>query len=127
MLYLLIENGKLISVCNYEPNIGDDDIKVIKYDGKIPADRIIYINGKIKDRDNYLFINDQYVPKTGTLETQINTNAEARKYLKNTDWLVIRHRDQVDLALETSLTEDEYKEILEKRQEAREKVVDYNG
>ena len=43
------------------------------------------------------------------------------------DWLVLRHQDQLALGIETSLTEEEYLELLKKRQEARTAVVDYKS
>jgi len=63
MNYLLIENGVLVGVSDYEPNIGNDDIQVITYSGNIPSERIIYIDGKIADSENYIFINNKYVKK----------------------------------------------------------------
>lgn len=48
---------------------------------------------------------------------------DARLFLISTDWKVIRHRDQVDNGLPTSLTDAEYQELLDARQEARGKVV----
>jgi hypothetical protein len=51
------------------------------------------------------------------------TNQELIQYLADTDWLVLRHRDQLELGLETSLSNDEFIEILRKRQESREMVV----
>ena len=57
----------------------------------------------------------------------LDTNAEAENYLTDTDWLVIRHRDQLALNKETSLTNEQYLNLLAKRQYAREKVVRYNG
>lgn len=128
MVYLLIdENENLVCVCDYEPNIGNDPLKIIEYDGKIPMERIIYLEGKIRDADNYLFINGEYIPKSKELETQISTNTEARIFLDESDWLVIRHRDQQELGIETSLTDDEYLNLLKKRQKARQKVVDYES
>ena len=41
MNYLLIENETLVGVYDYEPNIGNDDIQIIKYSGNIPKERII--------------------------------------------------------------------------------------
>ncbi len=46
MNYLLIENETLVGVCDYEPNIGNDDIQIIKYSGNIPKERILYLDGK---------------------------------------------------------------------------------
>ena len=125
VLYLLIKNETLLSVCNYEPNIDSDDIRIVKYSGKIPFDRIIYIDGKIRDKDNYIDINGKYILKTKTLETQLNNNQTSRQYLKNSDWLVIRHRDQLALGIKTTLSDEEYLNILKKRQLKRERVVNY--
>ena len=121
MIYLLIENNNLVGVCDYEPNIGDDNIQIIEYSGDIPKENIIYIDGKICNIEDYVFINEKYVKKTKAVSNLINTNSESR------NWLVIRHRDQVDLKQETSLTEDQYIDLLNKRQAARERVVEYGS
>ena len=125
MNYLLIENEKLVGVCDYEPNVGDDDIQVVAYSGNIPRERILYINGKIEDSDNYVFLNGKYVRKTKAIINLINTNEEAKNYLNDTDWIVIRHRDQLALGQTTSLTNEQYLDLLTKRQAARERVVEY--
>ena len=127
MLYLLIENENLVGICDYEPNIGDDDIKIIPYSGNIPMDRILYLNGKIADSENYVCINEKYVKKTKAVTNLLNTNTEVKNYLNDTDWLVIRHRDQLDLKQETSLTNEQYLDLLAKRQYARERVVEYES
>lgn len=125
MNYLLIENNELVGVCDYEPNIGTDNIQVLTYSGNIPQERILYIDGKIVDSENYILINNKYVKKTKAITELVNTNNESKKYLNETDWLVIRHRDQLDLKQETSLTHEQYLDLLAKRQAAREKVVNY--
>lgn len=125
MNYLLIENEQLVGVCDYEPNLGEDDIKVIPYSGNIPRERIIYINGKIQDSNNYVFINGKYVKKTNAILNILKTNEESENYLTDTDWLVIRHRDQLALGQTTSLTNEQYLDLLAKRQAAREKVNEY--
>lgn len=127
MVYLLIENNTLVGICDYEPNIGDDNIQIVEYSGDIPKENIIYINGKICNSDDYVFIDEKYVKRTKAVSDLINTNIEAKNYLSDTDWLVIRHRDQLDLKLQTSLTEDQYHDLLNKRQAARERVVEYGG
>ena len=70
-------------------------------------------------------MNNKYVKKTKAITELVNTNNESKKYLNETDWLVIRHRDQLDLKQETSLTHEQYLDLLAKRQAAREKVVNY--
>ena len=125
MNYLLIENEQLVGVCDYEPNIGEDDIQVVTYSGNIPRERILYINGKIVDSNNYVFINGNYVKRTKAIETLLKTNEESKNYLNDTDWMVIRHRDQLALGQTTSLTDEQYLDLLAKRQAAREKVTEY--
>lgn len=127
MNYLLIENEELVGVCDYEPNTGEDDIKVIKYSGNIPPERILYLDGKIVDSNDYVFVNNKYVKKTKAVTELLNTNAEAKTYLEDTDWLVIRHRDQLAMNQQTSLTDAQYLDLLNKRQAARERVVEYDG
>ena len=125
MNYLLIENDKCVGVCDYEPNVGNDNIQVITYSGNIPQERLIYVDGKVADMNNYTFINGKYVKKTKAIENLLNTNDEAKHYLSDTDWLVIRHRDQLALGQTTSLTNEQYLDLLTKRQAARERVVEY--
>ena len=48
---------------------------------------------------------------------------ELKNYLKDTDWLVIRHNDQLALGVTTSLSEEAFKDLLEKRQQVRENIV----
>lgn len=57
------------------------------------------------------------------IEEQKLRNRELRAYLGETDWLVIRHRDQLDAGIATSLSEAQFQELLTKRQDARDKVL----
>ena len=54
---------------------------------------------------------------------QEKINQEARQFLSSTDWKILRHRDQVDLGVTTSLTQDEFQLLLNERQLARQRVV----
>ena len=127
MNYLLIEEGNLVGICDYEPNIGNDNIQVIKYSENIPRERILYLNEKIVDSKDYVYINNKYIKNTKAVADLLEKNKTARNYLTDTDWLVIRHRDQIALGQETSLTTEQYLDLLAKRQVARESVVDYEG
>ena len=55
---------------------------------------------------------------------QQELNAQSRKLLQDTDYLVIRHIGQKALNLETSLTEQEYLALEQQRQEARESILE---
>jgi hypothetical protein len=48
--------------------------------------------------------------------------ADAKQFLNDTDWKVIRHRDQVDAGVSTSLSEVEFAQLLTERQAARDKI-----
>jgi len=48
--------------------------------------------------------------------------AEAKNYLLRTDYVSAQWRDEDELGIEHSRTEAEYRDILEKRQEARELI-----
>lgn len=56
-------------------------------------------------------------------QSQQSANVEAQSFLDNTDWKVLRHRDQQELGLPTSLTAQEFFELLQQRQQAREVIV----
>lgn len=44
--------------------------------------------------------------------------------LYSTDWAVIRHRDQVELQINTSLTVEQYQQLLQYRQQLRDAIPD---
>lgn len=54
---------------------------------------------------------------------QEKINEEALKFLANSDWKVIRHRDQQDLGIATSLTGEEFQDLLQERQMARNAIL----
>lgn len=47
---------------------------------------------------------------------------EAIAYLDNSDWQTIRHRDQKELGIRTTLTDTEFRALLTERQAARERA-----
>jgi hypothetical protein len=54
---------------------------------------------------------------------QEKSNAEAQAFLDSSDWKVLRHRDQQDMGLATSLSGEEFQELLQQRQMAREAII----
>jgi len=56
-------------------------------------------------------------------QEQERINQEAERFLNETDWMVIRHRDQLALGIPTSLTEAEFRQLLLDRQAARDQVI----
>lgn len=55
-------------------------------------------------------------------EDLAKAKADARKLLADTDWKVIRHRDQVDAGLPTSMSAEEFTQLLNDRQAARDSI-----
>lgn len=47
------------------------------------------------------------------------------EFLEQTDWLVARHRDQLDLGIETTLSNEEYQKLLTDRQAARDQTLEF--
>lgn len=50
------------------------------------------------------------------------TVAEARQLLADSDWKVMRHRDQIDAGVATSLTVEQFTQLLTDRQAARDLI-----
>lgn len=50
-------------------------------------------------------------------------NKEALSFLEGSDWKILRHKDQQDLGIATSLTAQEYQDLLQERQMAREAII----
>lgn len=64
----------------------------------------------------------EYIDDTEELAREA-ANVEAMTFLQSTDWKILRHRDQQDLGLPTSLGADEFQELLRQRQMAREAII----
>lgn len=71
-----------------------------------------------KPHDKAVFINNEWVINADTYLSELD-KSEAIAFLQDTDWKIVRHKEQQDLGIETSLTEDEYLELITQRQEKR--------
>lgn len=54
---------------------------------------------------------------------QEKTNVEALKFLAETDYKVLKYRDQVDMGITPDMSLAEYQELLVKRQAARAAII----
>lgn len=72
-------------------------------------------------------LNEHKALEFSTIEDEKKKEEKIRvfqtEYLKETDWYVARHRDQLDLGITTTLTEEEFKILLQKRQDARDGIL----
>lgn len=122
-MYAILKNGVCVGVNSLLLNEaeladGEDQIEL-----KDHPDNPMTLLGKV-------YISGEFVePEKTTREKQLEENYIQTLFLSDTDWKVIRHRDQLSLGVETSLTEAEYKELLKARQKARDAVVemDFNS
>lgn len=77
----------------------------------------VYIGTKMSEEDVLLTQEEQ---EQFALSKQ--TNNEAKEFLSSTDWMVIRHRDQLETEAVTSLSAEEFSELLSRRQQARDSI-----
>lgn len=118
-MFVLLKNNICVGVSelpNDEAHFGEDESQIELPDIKDLDELEPYLGCLYSDGE---FIEP---PKTD-LEIQLDESMKARQFLRETDWQVTRHRDQIDMGITTSLADDEYKTLLTERQAAREKVV----
>ncbi len=95
-----------------------DDIRIPSYDD----DHIlVVVPVESEDMIDTHIINGQlYDFQTGkVIDSDLSWNFKLEQQLIQTDWLVTRHRDEIDLGVETKLSESEYKDLLQFRQDLR--------
>lgn len=63
------------------------------------------------------------IDKRKLTQEKNTSNKIAKEYLASTDWLVIRHRDQLAMGQKTNLSNDDFFDLLEERQKARDSVL----
>lgn len=94
---------------------------------------IVFYNGKVftAKRDEY-YIDETGIWQKRTTEelkkfkqenNRVINNIYYRQYLNDTDWKVIRHRDQIEQGITPSLTESEYLKLLTERQNVRNLII----
>ena len=76
----------------------------------------------IRPHPDAKFINGEWILDLDSYFSETDST-ESQQFLIDTDWQVIRHRDQLALGVETSLSEEKYLDLLQNRQNAREKVI----
>ena len=62
---------------------------------------------------------DEELKEQQEIKQVVQTTNQSLQFLDDTDWKVTRHRDQLALGIETSLTKDEYLNLIKERQNRR--------
>jgi hypothetical protein len=110
MHYVCIENNQINSILNYEPNVPN-------------TVRVVVITTEDYDKiktGNYYFnvATDAVEPNTASMvearQAEVNLLA-SKKYLADTDWMVLRHMREKTLGMPTTLSDSELVELETKR------------
>jgi len=117
MHYVCLENEIIVSILNYQPAV-PDTVSVIE----ITDDqyRLIETQTHYFDIATNLILP---VPNSELEKKQQEAdNMQPRNYLDSTDWMILRHLRQQTLGISTSLTEQEFLELEQKRNDAAAKI-----
>lgn len=117
MYYVCVSEGRISSIINYEPACVEP----------MRAYRISDLDyAQIQAQTHYFDVHMlcmREMPEHVLLEkTNQEHNRACLRYLKDTDWQVLRHIRQRHLGLPTSLTEEDYTELELKRQQAADSI-----
>lgn len=106
MYYICVEDNRVISVLDYEP-AAPDTVTVVPIGNEDFA--------KLNAQTHYFDIESSQVLEYGAdkfaRDAQEAANRENLKFLKDTDWKVLRHIRQKALGIPTSLSEAEYLDL----------------
>lgn len=118
MYYVCIENDSIIGIQNYQPNVPDTVRVEIITEGQyqqllaqthrfdIGSGRVVELEREILDQ-----------------KEQEKLNSIEREFLNSTDWKVLRHIRQKALEIPTSLSEAEYLELEQQRNQAASRII----
>jgi hypothetical protein len=100
---------------------------VIRNGEYIHAEKLIFGDIEVpqKPHENAVFENNEWIIDVDYYFTETES-AESLEFLNSTDWQIIRHKEEQDLGLETSLSDEEYLELITKRNKMRGKVNNGN-
>jgi len=118
MHYICIENNEVVSVLNYVPNV-PESIEVVEISDDDHA--------KIQKETHFFNVETKTVQEVAQevldQKAEYVKNGEFRDFLCESDWKVLRHIREKSLGLETSLSEEEYIELEQARQQAADNIV----
>jgi len=117
MHYVCIENNLVISILSYQPNV-PSSVTVVEITDAQAA--------QIADQTHYFDLPSKTVTAVAAgITAQRATdaaNGQQREFLNSTDWKVLRHIRQKALNIPTSLSDAEYLQLEQQRQEAAARI-----
>lgn len=98
---------------------------VIRNDEYLESEKLLFGDIQVPQRphEQSIFINNEWVINADEYFSKLD-KTEAEKFLKETDWKILRHKEQQELGVETSLSEEEYLDLIIERQERRNLLND---
>ena len=119
MKYVCVENNKVVSILNYVPTVPNTVTVVTITDEQYTE----LTAGNLK-----FDTASMTVCALSTEEQQIKQSATAsnnyRSFLNDTDWKVLRHVREHALGITTSLTQEEYLDLEQQRENAARNIQD---
>jgi hypothetical protein len=117
-MFVCIENNEVVSVLPYEPAVPEtvDVVEITEQEFKL-----------INNQTHYFDLTTRTVVEVPAADLdkqqQEKDNAIPREFLNSTDWQVLRHIRQTALGIPTSLTEEQYLELENQRQNAANSII----
>ena len=118
MYYVCIEDKLIVSILNYKPAVPSSVtvVEILDNDYEKISNQTHYFNIKTNQIEEYP--SSVFEQKENELK-----NAEHREFLNNTDWKVLRHIREKALEITTTLSEEQYLDLENKRKIAAESIV----
>jgi hypothetical protein len=119
MYYVCVENNQIVSMLDYEPNVPSSvTVTTITDDeyGLISKEKTHYFDVE----SNTVKIHGEEVFSHREVEAQ---NRIYQRFLKDTDWKVMRHIREKALAKTTTLSDEEYTDLETQRDTAAAGII----
>lgn len=117
MFYVCIEDNQITAILNYEPTVPDSIELVTITDAE---------ESQIRENTHFFDLQTKTVQPVPDSElakkAQELENAQYRELLNKTDWKVMRHIRQKALGIPTTLSDEEYLELEQERQNAANSI-----
>lgn len=93
---------------------------VIRNGEYLESEKLLFGDIQVPQRpsEHSVFIDNEWVINADKYFSELD-KSDAEEFLKDTDWKILRHKEQQELGVETSLSEEEYLELIIERQERR--------
>lgn len=118
MYYVCVESGKVISVVNYFPSV-PRTVSITEITDN-QHEQISAGTHKFDVSTLTVVTDPEY---SESLKSREIANAQNREFLRSTDWQILRHIRQKALGQITSLTEDEYLALENRRAQTAARIV----